>query len=137
RQDTLSAGGEYPGHVGQRHRPASAALIRIERDDLAFAGLTHRASPGSLGSALLSRGRSMTGPAGGRAVASLRNLFSMIIVISGRRWPKSWRVGIPLAAIWQRLGTLASLWPSCWRSFSRRSSLASCIPRSWLFQGMS
>src|SRR6516225_7101391 len=84
RKDALTAAGQYPGDIGERHCPAGAAFVRIEGDDLALAGLVHRAPPASWGSALLSRGRSTMGPAGGWAVASLRNLFSMIIVISGR-----------------------------------------------------
>src|SRR6185312_11989978 len=83
-QDALAVAGEYPRDIGKRHCPAGAPLIRVERNDLALAGLVHRAPPASWGSALLSRGRSTMGPAGGWAVASLRNLFSMIIVISGR-----------------------------------------------------
>src|SRR6185437_11211606 len=136
-QNPFPVAREDPGDVGERHRAAGAALVGVEGNDLALAGLAHRASPESSDAVILSRGRSMRGPAGGWAVASLRNLFSMVMAISGMSWPKSWRVGIPFAAIWQRRGTLASLFPSCWRSFSWRSSLASCIPRSWLFQGIS
>src|SRR5215472_1381754 len=135
-QDALPVARENPRDVGQRHCPAGAPLVRVERNDLALAGLVHRASPNSRGSALLSRGRSTVGPAGGWAVASLRNLFSMIIVISDRSWPKSWRVGIPFAAIWQRLGTPASFRPRCCCRFARRSSLATRMPRSWLFHGI-
>src|SRR6266567_7472582 len=136
-QDALPVAREYPRDIGERHCTANASLVRIERNDLPLAGLIHRAPPASWGSALLSRGRSTTGPAGGWAVASLRNLFSMIIVISGRSWPKSWRVGIPFAAIWQRRGTPASLRPRCCWRLACRSSRASFVPVSWLFQGTS
>src|SRR6266566_1513563 len=88
-KDTLAIAGEDPCDIGKRHCPAGASLVRVERNDLALAGLAHRASPDSRGSALLSSERSTMGPASGWAVASLRNLFSMIIVISGRSWPKS------------------------------------------------
>src|SRR5690348_5264648 len=85
-QYSLPVAGENPCDVGKRHCSAGAPLVRVERNDLALAGLVHRASPNSPESALLSRGRSTMGPAGGWAVASLRNLFSMIIVISGKSW---------------------------------------------------
>ena len=43
-QHPLAVGGEDPGGVGQRHRPAGAALVRVEGDDLAVAVGAHRAS---------------------------------------------------------------------------------------------
>src|SRR5260370_42395602 len=103
RQDPLAVAGKDPCDIGECHRPARTALVGIEGDDLALAGLTHRGSPESRSSSLLSRGRSTMGPAGGWATASLRNPFSIIIVCPGRGGPKFWRVGIPVASTWPLL----------------------------------
>src|ERR1700729_1030524 len=88
-QYSLSGSSQDPGHIGQCHRPAGTALIRVEGNDLALAGLAHQVPPGSWGWVPRSRGRLITGPAGGWASASLQNRFIMIRVISGRIWPKS------------------------------------------------
>src|SRR5208283_4169546 len=135
-EDALPVARDDPGHVGHGHGAAGAALIRVEGYDLAVTRVAHGEPPESAGSARLSRGLSIAGPLGGWAGASFRYLFSMIIVISGRSWIKSWSVGIPSAAIRQRLGTLSSFWPRCWRSLSRRSRSIALVPASWLFQGI-
>ncbi len=69
----------------------------------------------------------MTGPAGGWAVASLRNLFSMIIVISGRIWPKSCRCG---NAARRPSGSVAERRPVCGPDAAAGSREDRLLPRA-------